>query len=142
MARLTDKRAAFLAHRSRAEWRGIPFRLTFGEWSALWAPHWAGREQRRLVMARTGDQGAYELGNVRIATCAENNKEAAIRRRGSFQAPRKPVLPNSLPERVARLERKALRLALQRTEDNKTQAAKRLGLTFRQFRYLATKYGL
>ena len=52
MARLTDKRTAFLAHRSRAEWRGIPFRLTFGEWSALWAPHWASRSGNSAIWRR------------------------------------------------------------------------------------------
>ena len=43
---------------------------------------------------------------------------------------------------VARVEREYLHEALEQTQGVKMKAAERLGLTFRQFRYLLKKYGV
>ncbi len=69
-------------HRRGAIKRGIAFKLTFEEWWGLWEPHWEKRGVggQDLCMCRTRDEGAYELGNVRIATKKENAQEAAVAR--------------------------------------------------------------
>ncbi len=63
-------------HKSQAISRGVPFTITFEEWWTMWEPHWEDRGIGGLVMCRDGDQGGYELGNVRIDTQANNNREA------------------------------------------------------------------
>jgi hypothetical protein len=63
-------------HKESAAQRGIPFVLTFEQWWGLWEPHWKGRAVGALCMCRTNDEGAYELGNVRIDTWANNIREA------------------------------------------------------------------
>jgi hypothetical protein len=66
-----------------AKRRGIPFRLTFDEWFAIWLDsghleeRGSGRDQ--YVMARLGNQGAYEVGNVKIITASEMSREAYLR---------------------------------------------------------------
>jgi len=47
-----------------------------------------------------------------------------------------------LEDHLARIERQALVEALERSGDNKTAAAKLLGMSFRSFRYKLDKYGL
>jgi len=49
-------------------------------------------------------------------------------------------LDGSLPARVAALERQAIREALENTDGNQTQAAKRLGISERALRYKLAKY--
>jgi len=61
--------------KEHAKTRGIGFNLTFDEWWELWQPHYAERGQGGLMMCRTNDEGAYELGNVRIDTHRNNIKE-------------------------------------------------------------------
>jgi two-component system response regulator PilR (NtrC family) len=54
-----------------------------------------------------------------------------------------PLLPDGnfdLEAHVARVEREYLNQALKEAHGVKTRAAERLGLTFRQFRYLLKKY--
>lgn len=72
-------RMRFHAQRGFAKWRGIPFLLTFDQWWKLWqdSGHWnqKGRRKGEYCMARFGDKGAYELGNVRICTVEENHAE-------------------------------------------------------------------
>jgi NUMOD3 motif len=69
-------RFKYMTQRTSAQTRGIPFLLTFEEWWRIWedSGHWAARGRRRgqYVMARRGDQGAYEVGNV-VIRCAEEN---------------------------------------------------------------------
>lgn len=59
--------------------RGIEFKLTFEEWFKIWTDsdhlHERGTKRGQYVMARNGDQGAYEVGNVRIVTTTENVRE-------------------------------------------------------------------
>src|SRR5262245_57226469 len=67
----------YRAHRANAQARGIPFRLTFKQWVAIWngSGKWNQRGNRpgQYCMMRPGDHGAYEIGNVRIALNAENH---------------------------------------------------------------------
>lgn len=63
-------------HKHRAKQSGVEFKLTYEEWWEIWEPHWEGRGLGGLVMCRYGDNGAYEVGNVRIDTQANNNREA------------------------------------------------------------------
>jgi hypothetical protein len=75
-----DPLMAFLAHRGGAKRREVPFHLSFEQWWSLWEEHWDQRGQGALekCMCRKGDQGAYELGNVRIATNKENHHEKIL----------------------------------------------------------------
>lgn len=69
----------FGCHKGDAKRRGIPFRLTFEEWLGIWMA--SGRFNQRgnrrgyYVMARYGDRGAYEVGNVRIILFEDNARE-------------------------------------------------------------------
>lgn len=76
---MQDKRRIFNAQKNNAKRRGIEFKLTFDEWEQLWdrSGCWAfrGRRSAEYCMARCGDVGAYEVGNVRIITNHENQKE-------------------------------------------------------------------
>ena len=68
---------------ANAKKRGVEFNLTFDEWWDLWADHWEerGKGSDQYCMCRTNDEGAYEVGNVRIDTCRNNILESnAIRR--------------------------------------------------------------
>ena len=75
---------AWKAQRDAAKKRGIAFRFTLVGWWLWWKAELRrlgpdavrGRKRGQFVMARNGDQGAYEDGNVRAATPAENGAEA------------------------------------------------------------------
>jgi hypothetical protein len=70
------ERFAFVVQRSDAKKRGIPFLLTFEEWWAVWlaSSKWdqRGKLAGQYVMARLGDRGPYEVGNVYICTTTQN----------------------------------------------------------------------
>lgn len=70
-------RGKYVDHRNRARQCGIPFKLTFEEWWSLWEPYWGERGLGGMVMCRKDDLGGYEIGNVRIDTQANNNRESA-----------------------------------------------------------------
>lgn len=68
---------AWIAHRDNSARRGIPFRFTLLQWRLWWrlrlpAGAARGRKRDQFVMARIGDHGAYELGNVECVTQTEN----------------------------------------------------------------------
>ena len=69
----------FANQRWQAAQRGIDFLLTWKEWFRIWTEsgHLDERGPRsdEYVMARFGDKGAYEIGNVKIITAAENLSE-------------------------------------------------------------------
>lgn len=69
----------YIRQRQNARLRAIPWKLNFKEWIEIWEA--SGKFDLRgrgngYAMCRTNDQGAYEVGNVRIATNSENIKEA------------------------------------------------------------------
>ena len=74
-----DRRATskgkYAQHRQRAKTCKIPFTISFEDWWSLWEPHFEDYGTI-MVMCRTGDKGGYELGNVRIDTRGNNNREA------------------------------------------------------------------
>ena len=61
----------------KAKRRGVEFNLTFKEWRDLWSEHWdeRGTGSDQFCMCRTNDEGAYEVGNVRIDTNLNNKLE-------------------------------------------------------------------
>jgi len=72
-------RAKYSCQKSDAKRRGIRFLLTFDEWLDIWTTsgHIGERGNRAgyYVMARYGDRGSYEIGNVRIVLFEENARE-------------------------------------------------------------------
>lgn len=64
----------------RAKERGIVFLLAFEEWLQIWTDsgHLAERGPKKYqhCMARFGDKGPYAVGNVKICTNEENQREA------------------------------------------------------------------
>lgn len=72
----TPEVSAYKTQRHQSLRRGIPFLLTIEEWWSIWeeSGKWDARGCRKdqYVMARFGDAGAYEVGNVRICTVGEN----------------------------------------------------------------------
>ena len=64
-------------HKARSRKRQIPFNLTYKEWVDIWGSKIAqrGSKPHEYCMARLGDIGAYEIGNVKIITNRENNLE-------------------------------------------------------------------
>ena len=71
-------RSPFKEQKSNTKYNreGIEWKLTFGEWAAIWilSGKWneRGRNSGQYVMARFGDRGAYCWDNVEIVTCNEN----------------------------------------------------------------------
>ena len=70
----------FAVHKRNALRRGVKFNMSFDEWWSLWEKHWEGRGTHGLMMCRTRDAGAYEVGNVRIDTKSSNASEAMLLR--------------------------------------------------------------
>ena len=70
----------YARHKAAANYRGVPFLLTFDEWWSIWmrSKRWNMRGCRPgcYVMCRRGDAGAYELGNVYIARFERNLRDA------------------------------------------------------------------
>lgn len=69
---------AFRAQRNNAARRGIGWELTAWQWWTIWqqSGHWEHRGRGQgYVMCRNGDTGPYAVGNVFIATAAENSSE-------------------------------------------------------------------
>tara|TARA_R110000744_G_C19210381_1_gene545978 strand:+ start:151 stop:447 length:297 start_codon:yes stop_codon:yes gene_type:complete len=73
------------SHKNKAKTRGVGFKLTFDEWLSVWGNnlHKMGNLSGSLQMCRTSDTGAYEIGNVRLDTTANNQREAHNLRRKS-----------------------------------------------------------
>ena len=75
-----DPRKAYAQHAASAAQRGISFYLTFDQWWELWEQRYAerGTAKGQYCMCRTADKGAYEVGNVRIATVTQNQHERTL----------------------------------------------------------------
>jgi len=76
----------FYPTKGNARKRGIPFHLTRKQWEWLWerefGPNWLhyrGVRHGQYCMARFGDRGAYEIGNVRIILTTDNTREGRTR---------------------------------------------------------------
>jgi hypothetical protein len=70
------------SHKANAKKRGVEFKFLFSEWMKMWeeSGHFKdrGKGKNKYCMARFGDVGAYEVGNVHIITNSENRKEWRI----------------------------------------------------------------
>jgi hypothetical protein len=86
----------YYSQRWNADARGIPFLLTREQWYAWWEStghfHERGRKKGQYVMARLGDTGSYELGNIKCILATENTSEAFVH---------KPALRIESAERLA-----------------------------------------
>lgn len=80
-AGLSDRRR-YTMHKANAKKVGTPFKLTFEEWLTWWLAtghyHERGRRRGQYVMARKGDKGAYELGNIECLQAQENSIAAHL----------------------------------------------------------------
>lgn len=65
---------------NNAKRRGIEFNMSYEEWLYVWlsSGHFdqRGKGRNKYVMARHGDTGPYEIGNVKIVTNYVNCSEA------------------------------------------------------------------
>tara|TARA_B110000908_G_C9931300_1_gene304043 strand:+ start:72 stop:545 length:474 start_codon:yes stop_codon:yes gene_type:complete len=73
-------RVKYSYHKGGAKSRGIPFHMTIFDWWAEWCSSgkWEerGKGADKYCMCRTGDEGPYEYGNVRIDTNENNLAES------------------------------------------------------------------
>lgn len=83
---------AFRQQRQNARNRGVAFSLNFAQFVSIWESSGKlqnrGRGAEKYCMARIGDSGAYEIGNVHIVTNAENARAYAISKFGKPQRPK------------------------------------------------------
>ena len=77
----------FYNRKAQALKRGVPFRLTYEQYVFVWeralGPNWQrmrGSHRGEYCMARFGDRGSYEIGNVTIKLATENVGEAKSKR--------------------------------------------------------------
>jgi len=74
-----SKAQKFKKQLNNARLRGVVFNLTFPQWVAVWEESGLydarGRGKSGYCMARYGNTGAYEIGNVYIASVIENSRD-------------------------------------------------------------------
>jgi hypothetical protein len=74
-----DYKRFYNVQKGDAKRRGVAFLLSFDEWFNIWEKSGhldeRGAFSGQYCMARFGDRGAYEMGNVRICTVNENHSE-------------------------------------------------------------------
>ncbi|MCB1876464.1 MAG: sigma-54-dependent Fis family transcriptional regulator [Chromatiales bacterium] len=104
------------------------------------------KEAIAALQAYTFPGNVRELENLleRASSLCEGNEIAAIDlhlNEGPREAP-PPVTGKNLDEYLAELERSRITEALEETRWNKTEAAKRLGVSFRSLRYRMEKLGI
>ena len=73
----------YLEHKKNSYRRGIPFLLSFPQWIEIWVSSGKLAERgigsKGWVMARVGDQGSYEIGNVFIYPSTMNVVDGVCR---------------------------------------------------------------
>ena len=91
-------RRAYRIQKHSAAKRGIPFLLTFEQWSEWWLTddRWLrrGRKAGQLQMGRKGNSGPYSPDNVECATKEEKQKSqlTGLSRRGEKHWRARPVV--------------------------------------------------
>lgn len=92
----------YTEQRKNAAARGIDWRITLAEYRKVWedSGKWAerGRGKFKYCMCRTGDEGAYEIGNVTIHTNQKNGRDAQLNHAGMFIEPKWRRPPNRRDE--------------------------------------------
>lgn len=68
-------RTRFAGSKSQAQKRNILWLLTFDEYMQVWAESGHTIREPKLHLLRYMDEGAYQLGNVRIGLAADNCAE-------------------------------------------------------------------
>lgn len=85
---------SFSYQKNSADMRGVPWKMTLAEYHQVWLDSGKmlerGRGKQKYCMARKGDEGAYEIGNVEIITNQQNGRDAQLNHRGTF-IERQPV---------------------------------------------------
>lgn len=130
----------FLVQRQTAGRRGIEFNLTYAEWLDFWMAsghfHERGRKRDQYCMARFGDVGPYELGNIKIVLVQDNQSEAhlgkpkiytpegKVRLLEAAHRPRGPLAPEHAA-RLAHISRTRIRTPLSAEHKAKISATKR-----------------
>lgn len=124
----------YVAHRANAQVRGIPFRLTFKQWVSIWngSGKWDKRGTRsdQYCMARPGDRGAYEVGNVTIVLNKDNRAER--NRLYSLKGKNNPAFGKDYSAFVSRSSRKRRNAKISAALSGKSKSAqmgKRLSRT-------------
>lgn len=85
----------FTRHKANAKRRGVPFKLTYGQWAHIWlSSTYYG--VRGYAMCRYGDAGAYAVGNVYIGSAGRNARD----RNFKYGPPSTSVRRGSPPEPV------------------------------------------
>ena len=115
---MTTVKQKYNVHKAGAKRRDIPFNLTFEQWTNIWfsSGKWdlRGHGANKYCMCRYGDKGAYEIGNVYIATNRHNGIVANTGRKhtdemkfksGSFSRGKKQT-PEHIAKRAAALKGK------------------------------------
>lgn len=81
------RRQLFSRQRSKAEHRGVEWRLTFAEWCEIWdaSGKWEqrGRGSNQYVMDRIDNDGPYAVGNVQIIDGLKNRRKEWQRAEGA-----------------------------------------------------------
>jgi len=97
-----DPMTRFRTQKGNAGARGIAWRLTFADWWLVWTESgkWLqrGRGDQGYVMARHGDRGAYEIGNVKIISTNENHSEYIRRYWKQVRDGKRPAPKNAARE--------------------------------------------
>lgn len=72
----------YTKQRINATLRGIGFNISLIDWCNIWINSGKfsqrGKGKNRYVMARKGDKGVYEVGNVLIISAVDNNHDGCI----------------------------------------------------------------
>lgn len=88
----------YACQRNNARKRGISWNFNLWSWWLIWeaSGKWSqrGKGQGKYCMARKGDTGAYEAGNVFICLCIENNSNRKEKKSGLPTGVSKKVVNN------------------------------------------------
>jgi len=106
-----------------------------------------GDEARSALLTYEFPGNVRELENmleraVTLCSSGQINADDLHMRKASDSSTSTPVLGGKLGDQVEDIQRQAIVEALEKTRYNKTQAAKLLGLSFRQLRYRIKKLGI
>ena len=112
---------AFVTQKNSAKTRGIDWNIKLWDWWTIWqeSGHWEERGRGHgYVMCRFADKGAYEVGNVYIATATHNS---SVQPNNPYRT-NHPDFETAMAEKVARRTTR-LRYGKPREAEQKASAA-------------------